>query len=66
MHTVIETPAYLAVAKEAGMGDVERQAVVDLIAINPEAGEAISCRDAGARGSYASRDRVAANPAAIA
>lgn len=39
VHTVIETPAYLAAAKEGGMGDVERQAVVDLIAVNPEAGD---------------------------
>lgn len=39
MHTVIETNAYLAAAKDAGMGEEERNAVVDLIAANPEAGE---------------------------
>lgn len=39
VHTVIETPAYLAAAKDAGMNASEQQAVVDLIAINPEAGE---------------------------
>lgn len=39
MHTVIETPAYIAAAKDAGMGEDERFAVVELIAANPEAGE---------------------------
>lgn len=39
MHTVIETSAYLAAAKDAGMGEAEQQAVVDLVAINPEAGD---------------------------
>lgn len=39
MHSVIETPAYLAAAKDAGMGEAEQQAVVDLIAANPEAGD---------------------------
>lgn len=39
MHTVIETNAYLAAAKDAGMSEDERSAVVDLIANNPEAGE---------------------------
>jgi len=42
MHTVIETNAYLAAAKDAGMGDEERAAVVDLIAANPEAGDMMS------------------------
>lgn len=39
MHTVIETPAYLGAAKDAGMGADELQAVVDLVAANPAAGE---------------------------
>lgn len=39
MHTVIETNAYLAAAKDAGMNADEMTAVVDLIAANPEAGE---------------------------
>ena len=39
MHSVIETPAYLAAAKDAGMGEAEQQAVVDLSAANPEAGD---------------------------
>jgi hypothetical protein len=39
MHTVIETNAYIAAAKDAGMTADEMAAVVDLIASNPEAGE---------------------------
>lgn len=39
MHSVIETNAYLAAAKDAGMSADEQQAVVDLIAANPEAGD---------------------------
>ena len=39
MHTVIETNAYIAAAKGAGMTAEEMAAVVDTIAANPEAGE---------------------------
>jgi hypothetical protein len=39
VHTVIETSAYLAAAKDAGMTAEEQQVVVDLIAANPEAGD---------------------------
>jgi len=39
MHAVIETNAYLAAAKGAGMSADEQAAVVDLIAANPEAGD---------------------------
>ncbi|HEX8446419.1 MAG TPA: type II toxin-antitoxin system RelE/ParE family toxin [Sphingomonas sp.] len=39
MQSVIETNAYLSAAKAAGMSAQEQQAVVDLIAANPEAGE---------------------------
>ena len=39
MHTVIETNAYLAAAKDAGMGEDERDAIVDLIAADPQVGE---------------------------
>lgn len=39
MQSVIETNAYLAAAKDAGMSADEQQAVVDLIAANPEAGQ---------------------------
>lgn len=39
MHTVIETNAYLSAAKSAGMSEEERSAVVDIIAVDPMAGE---------------------------
>jgi putative transcriptional regulator len=39
MHTVIETAAYLAAAKGAGMSEEERSAVVDIIAADPTSGE---------------------------
>ena len=38
MHTVVETKAYLAAAKVAGMSEEERQAVVDAVAADPDAG----------------------------
>ncbi|MDY0957870.1 type II toxin-antitoxin system RelE/ParE family toxin [Sphingomonas sp. CFBP8993] len=39
MQTVIETQAYIASAKDAGMSADEMAAVVDMIAASPEAGE---------------------------
>jgi hypothetical protein len=39
MHTVLETYAYLCAAKDVGMDEAERDAVVDLLAADPEAGE---------------------------
>lgn len=39
MHTVIETRAFLTAAKDIGMTDDERTAVVTIVATNPEAGE---------------------------
>lgn len=39
MQTVIETNAYIAAAKDAGMSAEEMAAVVDRIAADPEAGE---------------------------
>jgi len=41
MQTVVETPEYLATAKRAGMTDAEREAAVNFIAANPDAGEII-------------------------
>lgn len=41
METVVETPAYLAAAADAGMSDAERTAAVDLVSANPQAGELI-------------------------
>lgn len=39
MHTVVETPSYLAAAKRAGMSDAVRMHVVTVIAENPELGD---------------------------
>ncbi len=41
MQTVVETPAYLASAKDEGMSAAELKAVVDLVAANPLAGDVI-------------------------
>ncbi len=42
MHTVVETPSYLADAKRAGLTESERDAVVKMVANHPEAGDEIS------------------------
>lgn len=39
MQTVIETNAFLAAAKDAGMDEEVRGTVVDLVATHPEAGD---------------------------
>ncbi len=39
MHTVVETPAYLASADDEGLSAVERSVIVDYLARNPDAGE---------------------------
>lgn len=39
MQTVVETKAFLAAAKDAGMTDAERRIAVDTIAANPTAGD---------------------------
>jgi hypothetical protein len=41
MQTVVETPAYLADAKAAGLSEEERRAIVDRLAAEPDAGELI-------------------------
>ena len=38
LQTVVETKAYLAAAADVRMSEEERQAVVDLVAANPQAG----------------------------
>ncbi len=38
VQTVVETPEYLKAAKAAGMTDIERDIVVDLLARQPDAG----------------------------
>ena len=39
MQTVIETESYLRAVKDAKMGETEREAAVDLVATDPEAGD---------------------------
>jgi hypothetical protein len=39
MQTVVETPAYLSAAKDAGVSEHERTAIVDMLAADPTAGE---------------------------
>ena len=39
MHAVIETNGYLRAAKDAGMSEDEMTAAVDLVAVDPEAGD---------------------------
>lgn len=41
LHTVVETPAFLAGAEKAGMTDAERKATVDQIAADPSGGDMI-------------------------
>lgn len=38
MHTLVETPDYLADAKKAGVSESERGAIADFLARNPTAG----------------------------
>jgi len=39
MHTVVETPAFLRRARECGIPDREREAIVNFLAAQPDAGE---------------------------
>lgn len=41
MHTVVETPEYLAAAKKVKMTEGEREVAVDFLASHPTAGEVI-------------------------
>lgn len=41
LHTVIETPSFIADAKAAGMADDERAAIVEHLAARPAAGDPI-------------------------
>jgi hypothetical protein len=42
VHTVVETPAYLAAAAKAGMTEKEQEAAVLLVSANPLAGDMIA------------------------
>ena len=42
MHTVVETPTFLAAAAKAGMSDYERMVAITIIASNPLVGDMVS------------------------
>lgn len=42
MHSVVETPTFLAAAAKAGMTEEERANAVTIVARNPEAGDMIA------------------------
>jgi hypothetical protein len=42
MHTVVETPSFLAAAKAAGMSDDVRAEIVEALADNPQMGDLIA------------------------
>ena len=42
MQTVVELPEFIKCAKKLGLSDEEREAIVDLIASNPDAGDEIA------------------------
>lgn len=42
MHTIIETPAYLASAKDENVTDEERNDIASFLAPNPDAGEVMA------------------------
>jgi hypothetical protein len=42
MHTVVETPTFLAAAAKAGMTEEERANAVTIVAKNPQAGDIIA------------------------
>ncbi len=41
MQTVVETPAFLAAARELGLSEAERSGIVSWLAANPESGDVI-------------------------
>lgn len=41
MHSVVETPTFIAAARKAGLSEAEREAIVDHIAADPMAGDMI-------------------------
>lgn len=64
MQTVIETESYLRAAKDAGVTEAEREAAVDLVATDPEAGDVM--QGTGGVRKHGLRAAARASPAAIA
>jgi hypothetical protein len=57
MHTVIETPDYLADAKHAGIGEAECNAIVQFVARHPDAGDKIPGTGGARKVRFAGRGR---------
>lgn len=57
MHTVIETPTFLASAKDEGLGDEERLAIVTFIASHPSAGDVMSGTGGARKVRFAGRSK---------
>ena len=64
MQGVVETKAYIAAAKDAGMSEEEMQAVVDAVAAKPQAG--VVMPGCGGARSSASPERARESRAATA
>src|SRR3970040_2019291 len=58
MQSVVETPAYLAAAREEGMTSDEMMAAVNLVAANPRAGDLIVGSGGGREGRVPGKGRV--------
>jgi hypothetical protein len=58
MHTVIETPAFLASATDEHVSDDERQAIVSFMASNPDAGEIMPGTGGARKIRFAGRGRA--------
>jgi len=57
MHTVVESPDYLADAKAAGMAEAERAAVISVLSRTPMAGDEISGTDGARKLRFAGRGK---------
>ena len=57
MQTVIQTPTFLADAKAAGVEDEEREAIVAIIAADPQAGDLIPGTGGARKVRIAGRDK---------
>ena len=57
MHSVIQTPDFLADAKYAGMNEEERERVVDYVSANPTAGDLIKGTNGARKIRFAGRGK---------
>jgi hypothetical protein len=57
MFSIVETPSFLADAKEAGLSEIERIEIVDFIAANPMAGDEIAGSGGARKVRFAGRSK---------